>query len=52
VIPLDGETVESLPDVDDDLVEEVTLNHPHLLRVHDLPLDRPKTLSRGKKGQF
>ena len=52
VIPLDGETVESLPDVDDDLVEEVGLNHPHLPGVHDLPLDRPKTLLRGKKGQF
>jgi autophagy-related protein 17 len=32
VIPLDGETVESLPDVDDDLVEEVGLMPSHLFR--------------------
>lgn len=51
VIPLDGETVESLPDVDDDLVEEVSSNHPHLQEVVcNISCDRPKTVLRGKKG--
>lgn len=52
MIPHDGETVESLPDVDDDLVEEVGLNYPHLPRVHDSAFDRPETLFREKKGRF
>ena len=52
VIPHDGETVESLPDVDDDLVEAVGLNYSHLPRVHDSAFDRPETLFREKKGRF
>jgi hypothetical protein len=43
VIPLDGDAVESLPDVDNDLVEEVELNPVCVSVVAQLTmfLDRP-----------
>ncbi|KAI9461690.1 autophagy protein Apg17-domain-containing protein [Lactarius psammicola] len=52
VIPLEGNDVESLPDVDNDLLEEVDLNLARVFGRHNLQcfVDRPKMLSHGKRG--
>ena len=51
VMPLDGDDVESLPGVDSDLLEEVDLKLARVFGRHNLQsVDRPKTLSHGKKG--
>jgi autophagy-related protein 17 len=38
IIPLDGDTVESLPDVDDDLLVEVELNLVRVFEVAQLTI--------------
>ena len=46
VIPLDGETVESLPDVDNDLVEEVDLSSLFKGRTADLVIGQRRYCER------
>jgi hypothetical protein len=52
VIPFDGDAVESLPDVDEDLVTEVDFFNPTCLEPCSLlSHDRPKIPLQEKKGQ-